>query len=240
MGLFGFGSKKDNKNNKKSKEGKSSKHSSKKEEDKLDIEDKISEGKILVRAIIEVLGIPKEHVIESIHSYVDNISNDSKFKLLKRDFSDVKEFGDKKHGKLFSIFAEIEFLAKNKAALMDFCFEYMPSSLEIIEPERMMLSANDLNALFNDMQARLHEMDKIVKSLRIENSNIEINAAALLRNLIMNGIAEKSKTLKEISDYVGISEEQLKPFIAQRIKEGFIDEKDGLYSLKRKKAAKGK
>jgi len=54
--------------------------------------------------------------------------------------------------------------------LIEIIFDYMPSSVEIIEPPNFSLKLEDANALLNDLAARLHQYDALLKKSRIELS----------------------------------------------------------------------
>ena len=46
----------------------------------------------------------------------------------------------------------------------------MPSSIENLEPENFAIKANNLNDLLNDLLARLHKYDMLLKNFNAENS----------------------------------------------------------------------
>jgi hypothetical protein len=72
--------------------------------------------------------------------------------------------------KLFSCFAEIEFIAEKFRRLLELIFYFMPSSIEIVAPEHIKLNAADANALANDLSTRLHQYDDIAKKEQIEKA----------------------------------------------------------------------
>jgi predicted transcriptional regulator len=72
-----------------------------------------------------------------------------------------------------------------------------------------------------------------IKNVRAENEVLNLNAASLLRNIVMMAVREKSKTCEEISSYSGIDKDKLKPFLDEFVKGGLLKEMNGEYSLKR-------
>ena len=44
----------------------------------------------------------------------------------------------------------------------------MPSSIEIIEPSSLKIKIEDANALANDLAARLHQYDALLKKFKLE------------------------------------------------------------------------
>ena len=90
---------------------------------------------IRCRIIIEVLGKPKEHVENAIKEYIEHIKEDSELVILNEEYSEIKE-----QGKLWSKFVELDLVIKGTKKLISFCFEYMPSSLEVLKPESLTLT----------------------------------------------------------------------------------------------------
>lgn len=122
--------------------------------------------KILARIIIEVLGSPKEHVEETIKQIIQKLEQDKKVKLVKQT---TYESEQQEKTKLWSTFSEIELQADNLKNLMEICFDYMPSSVEIIEPAGMEVDSNDIMDFMNDLLGRIHKYDMVLKNMHAEN-----------------------------------------------------------------------
>ncbi len=198
------------------------------------LKEKLDKGYILCRCIIEIAGTPKSHIEKTIKLVVENIRNEGGTDIILKagDVFKTKEIEmkDIKKGKLFSTYVELELLFKNIPTMIGFCFDYMPSSLEILEPKDLRLETNDFAGLINDLLARLHQMDMTLKGLRAENTILNENASNLLRNLIIVAL-DKPKTLKEVSKIIGIPEEQLEPFLKVMVEKKKIKLESGKYSL---------
>lgn len=188
--------------------------------------DNPNEQQIRFRTIIEILGKPKEHVEESLKKYVEQIKNDGNFMLLKEDYVPAEQ-----KGKLFSTFAELEIVSKSLPAMIGFCFDYMPSTMEIIKPEELKLKMTDLSSMLIDLQARLHKVDMVAKSFKIENDFIKRNMNALTRNLVLLLLKSKNLNLQDLSKFTGINEKELEPFLETLIKDNKIKKEEGVYSL---------
>ena len=184
-------------------------------------------AKIRCRTIIEVLGKPKEHVEKTIRDYVKTIKEDTDFVTLSEHFSDAAEQDDG----YFSIFVELELLVKGITPLVGFCFTYMPSSVEIEKPEELMLPTHTVNALFNDLQARLHKVDMIVKQQANEGAFLRKNLRNAIRNLVSVTLAVKELPLENLAKVTGVEEERLKPFLDELIAEGKLRQDGETYSL---------
>jgi len=148
--------------------------------------------KIKASAIIEIVGAPKEHVLETINKAVDLIKQNKDFELVKSEISEPheQEFPGKNEKKIivYSSFAEVEVNFKNFYSLMGFCFEFMPSTIDILEPAELKVSNTITNEALNDLLARLHQ-----------NSRIMIEYAALKRRLQKNKINEQGNSSSEDS-----------------------------------------
>jgi len=200
--------------------------------------------KILCRAIVEVVGKPKEHVENAIKTVIDAAKEIKGLKIVKSDIEETKSLKDEKlskteekvqkaaGGELFSTFAEIEFNASSVDVIASFCFDFLPSSLEIIEPENIELNIQEVSKLMNDLLSKIHNADIAVKRLNFENAALKTNAKLLLRNMIMVSLKNKEKNLDELSNAVGIPSDQLKPFVDSLIEAKFIKEEEGIYKAK--------
>src|SRR3989338_2455274 len=169
------------------------------------LREKLERGYIHCRTIIEILGAPKEHVMNTIKAYVDKIRADDQYIILQEEYSEPKEVE-----KMFTQFVELEILAKDASAIAFFCFDYMPSSIEIIEPETFIYRAADFSSFFNDLQALLHKMDRFVKEFAAQQKNLLRNSNLLLRNNILIVLTYKGPLdFVELSRRIGIPESQL-------------------------------
>ena len=197
----------------------------------VDVNDKLSKGYIQSRAIIEVVGKPKEHVEEALKEYIDKIKNNSEIEVLKYDVSEAKEVEDERVKGLFGLFVEIEILVKDLPTLTGFCFDYMPSSVEIIEPKELKIKENQLSAFINDLQGKLHSLDMLVKQLNQRDGFLKNNINALLRNFISILLMNNSMDVKQLSKFVGYDEKELEKFLEILIKENKIKKEEGKYQL---------
>ncbi|MBN2111466.1 hypothetical protein JW707_00025 [Candidatus Woesearchaeota archaeon] len=181
--------------------------------------------KILARVIIEMLGAPKEHIEKTLKGYVEGLKRDKELEIIKEELAPAKE-----QNKLFSTFAELDINFKNAQKLIDFCFDSMPSSIEILQPEELVLDSGGLTDTLNDMQAKLHNSDMIIKTLRAKNTILDKNAKKILRNFVDYMIGNEGRTIETLSAKIGVPKQQLKPFLDELVKEGKLREKEGNYA----------
>jgi len=118
---------------------------------------------MIVRSVIEILGAPKDHVEKVLGLVIEKIKKEE-LKVLRVDVFDAKEIKE-----LWSCFAEIEIEFEKLDKFVGFCFDYMPSSVEILEPDEFKVESGKFTDVMNDLLAKLHQYDMLIKSLKAEN-----------------------------------------------------------------------
>ncbi len=180
---------------------------------------------VTAKLIIEMLGSPKEHLEKTLKDYVDSLEKDKNIRMVSKDIAEPTPTEQ-----LFSAFAELEIEFKDAAKLIDFCFEAMPSSVEIIKPDMLSTESTSLSSLLNDLLARLHVVDMQMKKLSAQSSILERNATNTLHNFVTHLCKGKPMTVEEISAAVGIKSDRLKQFLDNLITAGRLKEEGGKYS----------
>ncbi len=189
----------------------------------------MAEQKIVCRAIIEMLGSPKEHIEGTMKKYVDKIEEDyKKIKLVDKYISEAEEDEEKK---LYSVFSEVEMEVESLGDLSWFCLDYMPSSVEIVEPDKLEYNTTDFSHFLNDLLAKLHKIGKELKRFNIQNQTLLRNSNILMKNMILIQLKEGPKTLSEIARSAGAPEEDVDKFLKSMVKEGNIRVENKKYSL---------
>lgn len=191
------------------------------------------EKPILFRAVIEVLGKPKEHVEEAFQSYIKDLKADKRYKIVTEDYAEIKK---QEQEEMWSTFAELEIKAAKLDDLIFFCFNYMPSMIEIVEPSELMVSDVDFSKVLNDLQAKLHHLGIITKQMKAENEFLHRNMGALLKNYVHLLLSKEKMNSERLSRFTGLAKDKMEDFLDQLIDKGEIDLEEGLYSLKKKEA----
>jgi hypothetical protein len=113
--------------------------------------------------VIEVLGRPVEHVNSVISDLINRLEKEAGIKLIKKKVAEPKQIEQ-----LFSTFCEVEIKVESLHRLIEVCMDYLPSSVEIVEPEKIELKLQDGNAVINYLLAKLHKYEEIVQVLNAE------------------------------------------------------------------------
>ena len=189
-------------------------------------ETKSDKTHIRCRTIVEILGKPKDHVEKTLSVYVEKIRQDPELIVLNTNFSDAEEKDE-----LWAAFVEIEMIAKGVSNLIGFCFDYMPSSIEILKPEEFSMKALTIQDFINDLQARLHAVDMVVKKQKNENDFLRRNMNTAVNNIILLSLAKNELDKEHLSKITGIKEEELSIFLKKLVDEKRIKEENNIYSL---------
>lgn|SRR3989338_9422043 len=120
--------------------------------------------KVAARLIIEVIGSPQAFVEETLKDVVVKLKEEKGVQLIKTDTYETEQL----ENKFWSTFAEVELEAEDLRRLMGLCLDYLPSSVEILEPAGMDLDLSEVAHLVNDMLGRLHEYTLRIKNLQAE------------------------------------------------------------------------
>ncbi len=118
--------------------------------------------RFLLRVVIEILGSPKEHVEKTMGMVIEKFKEEydvKKEKLHKAE--QIKQF--------WNTFVEFEVEIDKIEKIIDISFNYLPSSIEVIEPSHINIKNQEFSNIFNDLLAKLHNYDMFLKNLRAEN-----------------------------------------------------------------------
>ena len=124
--------------------------------------------KITANTIIEIVGSPKEHVQKTMQEVINLIKTNKDFEIIKEEISEPneREFPNpSKEGEkiqIWSTLTEFEIKFKDFYTLSNFCFDFMPSSIEILEPTELKIPNQNANDALNDLLARLHQQAKVM------------------------------------------------------------------------------
>ena len=137
--------------------------------------------KVKIKAIIilEMIGRPVEHLKEVMPKLIETIGKEKGIKITSTKSHEPKKF-DNKNEKgeviempedqmLYTTFSEVELESEDIFDIIRVCFNYLPSNIEIVEPESFKFNNIDLNSLLSGLMAKLHNYDSIAKAAMFEN-----------------------------------------------------------------------
>ncbi|MBI4153323.1 hypothetical protein HY497_02270, partial [Candidatus Woesearchaeota archaeon] len=150
----------------------------------------------------------------------------------KKTETGVQEEGMVKE--LWGTFAELEFWVKEPVQLTLFCLNYMPSSVEIIEPEVLRWKSQDITKFFNDLQGRLHQLDMVAKQNKSEILLLRKGVNTLLKNYVMLLLRKRSDGMnsEQLSHFTGLEKSRMEDFLDTLVDTGAIEMEGELYRVK--------
>ena len=135
------------------------------------------EEKIRATFILEILGRPKEHLVSSLNEIIEKIDSENGIKIIEKKVHEPKklEKGEDEFAKkqeIFTSFSEIEAEFEKLEDLIKIIFNYMPSNIEIISPEKLNISNLFLGEILTSIMLRLHKYDEIAKTILFEREEM--------------------------------------------------------------------
>ena len=130
----------------------------------LNIEELIKEGGILARLYIEVQGNDREISKEALNTTVfERLSNEPNVSLLEVKLYDLKKEDDK--DEFYTGVVEIKLIAHDFRWLVNTVMRYGPTAIEIIEPEEVHLSSDQMHSIVADVSSTSQMLSSQLLSL---------------------------------------------------------------------------
>ncbi len=124
------------------------------------------DSKITAMFILDIVGRPPEHLIESLKNIIEEIGKEKGVTIKSKEIKEPTLIKDQKD--FYTTFAEIEVEVNDVLYLTILMFKYMPAHIEVISPEIIILSNNGFNDILNELVRRLHGYDEIARIMQIE------------------------------------------------------------------------
>ena len=110
--------------------------------------EKIEDGKwIHASMVVEVQGNDKEHVKGALNKHIEKIKKERDAEVYDVSISEPADIGTN----LYSLFADIKFIAKDFNALVHLALLYSPSSVEVFEPKQIAFPIGDAQNILTDI-----------------------------------------------------------------------------------------
>jgi len=127
--------------------------------------EKVEEGWINARLIIEAQGKPEKYILENLEAIKTKLSQTKDVEVY-----DVKsESPHKSEGELVSALMDLGVLTKDAETLTSLVLTYGPSAVLIIEPKEIKLDFRQLQNMLNDVAGLLHAISQKNLQLSVQN-----------------------------------------------------------------------
>jgi hypothetical protein len=155
----------------------------------------------MVRAImiVEMAGRPAEHLTEKLEEHVgilrkvDDIEVHSIKVSEPRVIGVSKEKNIKEEEKMWTAFAECDFECQSFARLSETMFDFMPSSVEVVEPGKVELDMTEATDLLNNISGRMHRYDEVAKI-----AGARLNQAGRQLKMMQKVLAERDAEILKL------------------------------------------
>ncbi len=124
-----------------------------------------------VRAVIEVLGFPEDHIKDITSKVVAKLKTEEGIIVLQ----DKIHAPEKVQEKFFSCFTEVEIKVNDFNRFLNFCYEYLPSSLEVLDSEKVTIPIREFTFGINELLEKLHNYHLLVTNLSAKLREYESN-----------------------------------------------------------------
>ena len=182
---------------------------------------------ILAKCIVEMVGAPKEHLEKTMKDYIKSLKEREDLEIIKSDYSEPEE-----KEKMFNMFVELEAWFQDTPGLIGFCIDSLPSSVEILEPEKLTFTENDMSDFVNDLLGKLHVLDMSIKKTNAKVSLLDKNVNVIAANFIAYIVRNEAKGLDELQKITGIDEKMLGSFLDKMVEQGSLVKEEDKYRLK--------
>jgi len=127
--------------------------------------------KIEALFILEMLGRPPEHLVETLKEMIGKIKQEKGIEVKEEKINEPQLAKDQKD--IYTTFAEIRVEVEGTMQLIVLLLKYMPAHFEIISPENINMTNNEWNELLNELARRLHGYDEVARVLMSERNVLE-------------------------------------------------------------------
>jgi len=133
----------------------------------MDPSEKVEEGWINARLIIEAQGKPEKHVLRNLEAIKAQISSLTGVEVYDEKSEPPHVIKDS----FVSALMDLGVVVKDIDLLMQLVLNYGPSAVLIVEPEEIKIDFRQLQNVFNDVANFLHAIAQQNFQLRVQNFN---------------------------------------------------------------------
>lgn len=120
---------------------------------------------ITIKTLVEIAGFPEDHVNNIMDQIIEKLEKENGIRIIKKNIGKAKEVN-----KMFSSFTELELDIDNFQTLMDFCFNFTPTSIEIQDIKELKINTKEITNSINDLLGKLHQFSHLITNLHAENT----------------------------------------------------------------------
>lgn len=125
---------------------------------------------IKIRFIIQIGGKPVENVQNALNHVLEKLKSEKdKFKIIE---SEIEKPILDNETTLYTGFIEVLAKFTNTKDIMNFILDYTPTSIEVEDPEEIVINNNDFSNILNDMSNFMLAHQSEIRNLRAHIHNL--------------------------------------------------------------------
>lgn len=145
------------------------------------IKDRLSHGWIQCIMMFEIVGRPPAHISEALKLLLKGLGKEKDVLIIRKSLHKPKKSDKAKN--LYSTFAEVDIALNGIKRLSEIVFDYMPSSIDVIEPSKIEIETMEANSFINDLSTKLHRHELMSKLLALERDKLKKEVDDLRKRL---------------------------------------------------------
>lgn len=134
---------------------------------------------ITAAIMIEAIGKPPEHITQTLKDIIEQIEKEDGVKVIDKRINEPAPM--KERDDFYTNFAEVEIEVEEIVHLAVLLIKYMPSHVEIISPELIVLTNDGWNDILNELLRKLHGYDEVARVIEMEKGILENKLRAVLK-----------------------------------------------------------
>ena len=111
---------------------------------------------------------------------------------------------------MYTCFAEVEIKVISLLRLIELIFDFMPSSIEILEPSELKFDVLETTSFLNNLTGRLHRYDEIAKIAQLQTQQYARKLQIMQQELMKKDKDEKIEKPKKSKKPVKKSQRKIK------------------------------
>ncbi len=131
--------------------------------DEKTIATKMKDGWIKSSMFIEVLATNEEFARSALEKHVEKMSREDQVIIYKKDYGEVKKSDKPPRGvqEAYSAIVQLEMVTESYEKLVYLAMNYGPTSIEILEPEKVVLDGWQAQGIVNSVADMMHKFAAI-------------------------------------------------------------------------------
>jgi len=154
-------------------------------------------GKVKANMIMELMGRPPKHIKEALNTVVVRLGSEKGVNVIDKTYHKPKSVKETKS--LYTTFAEINAEFDSIEHFFAIIMGYMPSNVEVYEPEKFKLSVHEINSLGNYLMSKMHKFDELAKRAIVERNIVLKRLQGLGDNMALEDMIKAKVSEKEDS-----------------------------------------